>query len=171
MRNICNLILLMVTTLAFISCDKKAQEPLLKPLEVSEISGERLWARISQEADFRDYGPFPDHEGLRPGQSPHGLWHQVYVNRVLLEALPIQDRIAPVGSILVKENYTSARELDKYTVMAKVEGYDPEHNDWFFAAIAPDGKILAEGSPQGCISCHGGNKQNDFVVLKRLDIP
>jgi len=150
------------------SCTKPLEEPDLAALTKSEISGERLWQRISEDSDYHQYRQWPDHQGMQPGQAPHGVLHEVFVNKNIYDALPVDEEV-PYGSILVKENYNASRELDKFTVMAKVEGYSPEHNDWFWAAIAPDGTILAEGEPQGCLNCHTGMAENDYIIIKNVN--
>ena len=159
---------LLILTVSPLAC-KKAEEVVLPPLTKDEISGERLWTRLSEEANYKTYSFFPDHDGVRPGQAPHGRLHRVYVNRVLLDALPIEERVAPEGSIIVKENLNTQRVTTKITVMAKVAGYNPEANDWFWAAFEPSGEVGAEGKPGGCISCHSGVKENDFVIIRKLD--
>jgi len=55
--------------------------------------------------------------------------------------------------------------------MVKVQGYSPETNDWYWAAFSPDGKVLAEGSPGGCLSCHSGLESNDYIIIKNIDEP
>lgn len=157
--------------LLLLSCAPRQEEIVLTHLKADEISGERLWERIGSESPYQTYGEWPGHEGLRPGQSPHGVWHRVYTNQALRQALPINDGEAPIGTIIVKENYTPARELDKLTVMAKVGGYSPETGDWFWAMYSPDGEVLAEGSPRGCVSCHSGKGYNDYIIIKNLDEP
>ncbi len=155
--------------LILFSCERKAAEPVLTPLKEAGIDGEVLWDRITTESDYRNYGEWPAHAGLRPGQSPHGVWHRVYGNRTLLEALPADDATAPEGSIIVKENFDNNKTLRSITVMAKVNGYDPDNRDWFWAMFESDGTVLAEGSPGGCISCHEGMRSNDFVIINPLD--
>lgn len=161
-------IVLMLTVVLLFACQKK-QEPDLPPLENSEISGERLWTRITEETDFADYSFWPDHEGVHPGQAPHGRFHRIYINGILENALPIADRVAPVGSIIVKENLSSDKELVAVTAMAKVTGYNSDHGDWFWAKFDPDGTVAVEGSPAGCINCHLGMKENDYIIIRRLD--
>lgn len=162
-------LLLLFPLLLFPSCSPKGTEPILPPLSASEISGERLWQRISAESDYHLYRQWPDHQGLQPGQSPHGTLHEVFVNRNIYEALPLQGTEVPNGSILIKENYNASRELNNLTVMMKVEGYSPEHQDWFYAALKPDGTVLAEGEPQGCLNCHSGMAGNDYIIIKNLN--
>jgi hypothetical protein len=162
---------LLIVSAMFISfsCSRNAEEPELKPLTLSEISGEVLWGRITADSDYLNYSEWPAHAGLQPGQSPHGVWHRVHGNRTLFDVLPLTEAIAPEGSIIVKENFDNNKELRNLTVMAKIEGYDPDYGDWFWAMYQPDGTVLTEGSPGGCISCHEGMRKNDFVIINPLD--
>lgn len=169
-RNLRILSLLVAAGVLYGACAKPA-EPTLPPLSAAEISGARLWQRISTESDFDRWAFWPGHEGLRPGQSPHGRFHEVYVNNTLATALPIASRKAPVGSIIVKESFDANKKLTSIVAMAKVEGYNPDHGDWFWASYATDGKIKAEGKPQGCIDCHLGMRDNDYVIIRRLEAP
>lgn len=170
-----NLIMFLIVFLLF-SC-VNSEEPKLEPLTVDEISGERLWTRITEDSDYKNYSQWAGHGGLRPGQSPHGVFHEVYVNKDIFQAVPVKTAgteelpQVPSGSIIVKENFDSAKKLDKLTVMAKVDGYSPDTNDWFWASFSPEGKVLAEGSPVGCLSCHGGRISNDYIIIKNIDEP
>ncbi len=149
------------------ACQKT--EKILPPLTASEISGARLWQRITVEAPYDDYPEWPGFEGMQIGQSPHGRYHEIYINSVLRNALPIKSRIAPDGTIVVKENYDADKNNVGYTVMAKVKGYNPAVSDWFWAAYEPGGKIKLEGKPDYCISCHSGMKPNDYLIVRSLD--
>lgn len=160
--------LFILLALLIISC-KKSESLNLKLLTKDNISGSALWNRITKETNYENYSYWPEHEGLHPGQSPHGTLHKIYVNNRLLAALPSADRIAPYGSIIVKENYTPDEILDKLTVMIKVKDYNPDGGDWFFAAISSDGKVLKEGVPKGCFSCHEGMRDNDYIIVRELD--
>jgi len=147
----------------------KSFEPYTTPLVSTSISGSVLWNRITVDTDYESYSFWPGHEGNQPGQSPHGAYHKIYINKVLFEALPVKNKISPIGTIIVKENLSSAKVLDSITVMAKVKGYNPEAGDWFWAKYSPEGKVLAEGSPKGCISCHEGMSANDYIIVRGLD--
>lgn len=74
----------------------------------------------------------------------------------------------PNGSMIVKENYSADKKMAAITVMFKVQAYNPEGGDWFWAKYAPDGKIEAEGKVEMCISCHGQNKSNDYIMTGLL---
>lgn len=157
------------TLLISVSCSKEEENTGVDPLAADEVSGRVLWERISSEADYTNYAFWPGHEGLNPGQAPHGPFHKIYINFVIADKLPLEDKLVPDGGIIVKENYSNGKEFAGITVMAKVDGYDPEHNDWFWAKYGPDGNIDAEGKPNGCISCHAGMEQNDYVIVHPLD--
>jgi hypothetical protein len=156
------------------SCTKE-KEPILTPLSSSEISGERLWKRITVETDFDIYANWPGQDGMRPGQSPHGKFHEVYINATLASALPIASKTAPNGSIIVKENFNADKKLTNIAVMAKVTGYNPDDGDWFWAIYDPQGMIIVnnnfplEGRLDYCYKCHAGVKDNDYVILWPLD--
>jgi hypothetical protein len=59
--------------------------------------------------------------------------------------------------------------------MKKIDGYDPENEDWFWVKYAPDGGVaegeggiplagrVAKGTSQGCIACHANAKGDDYV--------
>jgi hypothetical protein len=162
-------VLLAIILAVTVSCGRTVQEPLFTPFTVAQISGEALWRRISVDSDFRNYGTWTNYTGMKPGQSPHGVWHRVTANRTLLDAIPSVDSTAPPGSIIVKENFDSNKTLLNFTVMAKVENYNKDNGDWFWAMYGPDGDILAEGSLKGCISCHEGMRKNDYIIINPLN--
>jgi len=157
---------LWILLFAIVSCSKEVRPP---PLNKDEISGARLWERISSHSDYTSYSFWPDHEDVSPGQAPHGVYHRIYINGDLFDALPIKSRVAPIGAIIVKENMDRDEKVQKITVMAKVEGYNDEGGNWFWAAYSPGGEVLAEGTPKGCISCHEGMQNNDYVIVRPLD--
>jgi hypothetical protein len=84
------------------------------------------------------------------------------------------DGILPPGSIVVKENYMGTVEepgdLAAITIMYKVDGFNPEANDWFWVKAPGDGSAVdAEGAVEGCISCHGQEGNSDYLL--RYDLP
>ncbi len=146
-------------------------EKILPPISRADISAEKLWKRITVETDWDTYAHWPRQEGLIPGQSPHGKFHEVYINAALSTALPIVSKKAPDGSIIVKENFTADKKLSNVTVMAKVAGYNPDDGDWFWAKYDPQGKVTGAGKVEACYECHAGVKDNDYIILWRLDAP
>lgn len=131
-------------------------------------------------------------EGYYVGVEPHGMILRTFVNDVVTEDLREGDRLVQEGfsegAIIVKENHMpgdvdiSEMELQEpvegfegnlaaLTYMVKLEGYNPEAGDWFWAKMTPDGEIDAAGKPAGCIECHGQVEDQDFVfnIPKRAD--
>jgi len=164
------ILFMMISMILILSACSKSEEQSPSALVLSEINGNVLWERISTEAEYTTYAFWPGHEDIQPGQSPHGAYHKIYINRALFQALPANDRILPVGSIIVKENLDSQKTLDSITVMVKVQDYNPEAGDWFWAKYTPKGKVIAEGTPAGCIGCHEGMSDNDYIIVRPLDL-
>lgn len=162
------LFMIIIILLVFFSCTKK-EIIVFGPLELSEISAEVLWNRITTENNYKYYPQWPGHEGIRRGQAPHGTYHEIFMNSVLYNSLPLTEKIAPVGTIIVKENFSSEKKLGTIVAMVKVEGFDQENNDWFWALYESDGVTIAEGKVNGCINCHNDFKTNDYIIIRDLD--
>lgn len=160
------IILFFIVIILCINCKKK--EPVNK-ITKNEVSAEKIWERITKEDNYKKYKTWTDHGGLQPGQSPHGRYHRVFINSILSDAVPINNKIAPFGSIIVKENYDSGKKLVMYTVMAKIEGYNPDRNDWFWVKYGSKGEVQATGRLEKCAKCHVTRKSNDYIILHKLD--
>ena len=103
---------------------------------------------------------------MYPGQSPHGAHLKLYANDIAYNAakngMPMPD-----GAILVKENYGKDKStLMAITPMYKASGYNPGAGDWFWAKYGPDGKAMAAGKIDSCISCHEQMGGGDYVVTE-----
>lgn len=70
----------------------------------------------------------------------------------------------------------AAKSLTSITVMFRREpGYDPDHQDWFWAQFAPNGQLqtnpqgralagrVAKGKSVSCIACHQGAPNRDYT--------
>jgi hypothetical protein len=121
-----------------------------------------LWHYITKVSPYKEWSFWPDHQGMQPGRAPHGPLHKVYVNSCAVNSSkpPVQK-----GAIVVKENYSKAKELKAITVMYKVPGYNPKDGDWFWVKYTPEGEARPFGKPTGCIGCHGTRANNDFILL------
>jgi hypothetical protein len=138
---------------------------LASPVVFADMPGPdavALWHYITKASPYHEWAFWPDHPGLQPGRAPHGPLHKVYVNERGLNSPqpPVQ-----YGAIQVKESYSKAKKLKAITVMYKVQGYNPQGGDWFWAKYAPDGKVQSSGKLAGCISCHRARAKNDFVTV------
>jgi hypothetical protein len=94
------------------------------------------------------------------------------VNAPALQAVSDLAGEMPVGSIVVKDNFMPDGMLGATTVMYKVEGYNPEASDWWWAKFMPDGSVDMNGMAQGrvemCIGCHAGGADNDYLMTAKI---
>lgn len=140
----------------------------MKKMEKPGPSGKELWGYLQKKDYAKNYTLWPGKGKLYKGTEPHGALLTTYVSKKALEAIQGRKGSLPAGSIIVKENYMPDKKLAAITVMYKVDKYNPEANDWFWAKYAPDGAIQAEGKVAGCIGCHGQKKDNDYVFTGKL---
>ncbi|MCB9680198.1 MAG: cytochrome P460 family protein [Alphaproteobacteria bacterium] len=119
-----------------------------------------------------------DAVGAYPGWSQRGAWtttpvpsqshagdHVVAWYDDAMIAWDLQGT-APDGATAVKVHYDSATatEPKAYTVMTKVDGFDAEHGDWFWARYEADGSVTVAGSVGACTGCHGAvSDTSDWV--------
>ncbi len=122
-----------------------------------DTTPEGLW-RYLEEIDYADsWSHWPRLPEFYPGTEPHGQLLRTYANGIAMphiEAGLTGD--LPHSSMIVKENYTEGRELDSYSVMWRIEEYNPEHRDWLFAKYGPDGVAEEFGRVESCQECHAG---------------
>jgi hypothetical protein len=92
---------------------------------------------------------------------PHLSTKEIYASTAAVEGL------FPPGTVIVKEGVRPGKDfVGLIAAMRKLEGRNPEHNDWVFvewerdAADAPF-TLLAEGAV--CESCHSGVAGQDYV--------
>jgi len=72
----------------------------------------------------------------------------------------------PSGTIIVKEQQDDMGVVQALTIMAKgPQGYDPDHNDWWWGMADPQGNIIdgTRGKVAMCFNCHGGRAASDYV--------
>lgn len=123
---------------------------------LSNPNADTVWQHV-KKSHFQQEWPFwPGKSAFYQGTQPHGAVLMTYVNPVAHEAMMkgSVDQL-PIGSIIVKENYSPDRVLQATTVMYKAaEGYNPDHNDWFWLKRTADGTVAASGKVDGCQACH-----------------
>jgi hypothetical protein len=141
----------------------------ISSLAFAEMPGpdaEALWRYISETSPYTSWGFWPDHQGLQEGDAPHAPLHKVFVNEPGLKSAH-----APVnnGSIVVKENIGKDKQLKALTVMYKVKGYNPDAGDWFWVKYGKDGGVEKSGKPAGCIGCHSGAVDSDYIMVHSFE--
>lgn len=154
--------LLAVLALAAASCGDSERE--VSPLPGLPEPNAAAVLDYLEQADYRDSWELWPGLGERyPASEPHGKLLTTYLNPVALEAVMANEVPLPNGAIIMKENYNEDGSFFEDTVMYKVEGYNPEHNDWFWLQVGADGSML-EGKVEGCQACHGTLRANDYVM-------
>lgn len=122
-----------------------------------------LWSYL-QERDYREtWRLWPGKDRLYAGTEPHGMLLTTYANDAAYQALQAgQVSDLPPGSIIVKENWMPDSTFDAATVMYKVDGYNPDHQDWLFAKFDPQGSPDAFGRALMCQACHQ-NAESGYI--------
>ncbi len=127
---------------------------------------QKLWDFL-KASRYENWAPIPGKsDGFYPGQSPHGDFLKLYVNRVAAA----NPKELPHGSVIVKENYgRDKRTLMAITVMYRSKDFDSANHDWYYVKYEPNGKVSemqamrVAGKVKMCIDCHAGAKDGDFV--------
>jgi hypothetical protein len=148
----------------FTACDENDEQPPNLP----DTSGAAMWAYLQQENYQQNWRLWPGKGELYEGTEPHGMLLTTYLNEAAFEALMNEAGEMPSGAIIVKENYTPGGTLDAVTTMYKVEGYNPDHNDWFWVKQSPTGVVDVEGRVEGCPNCHQAQAANDYIYTGAL---
>ncbi len=94
-----------------------------------------------KNSNYQSWKMWPGKEAFYPTMTHSAAFMTTYMNDVALATIQGHTGIMKEDSVLVNENYGAEKKLMALTVMYKVDGYDPAHNDWFWAKYAPDGTI------------------------------
>ena len=126
-----------------------------------DVAGYETWLKLNAE-------PIPP----VPGSDPHNGTKNVYVNKDRGAIAPDGEQQFPYpdGSIVVKEATRPNKDyIGLIAIMRKVEGSDPDHNDWEFIEYTrneqgADFTVLASG--RNCWGCHARVEDMDYVFTK-----
>jgi hypothetical protein len=109
--------------------------------------------------DFRTrYGKLSAARFVSAGHAAGRFEVEVYANDLARQTYGRHTGTFPVGAVFVKEHFE--RTADAVTpgplmAMQKMPaGYDAEHGDWRYVVVAPEGGVLSDGKPEGCVLCH-----------------
>jgi hypothetical protein len=153
---------------------EEASEPGAEPAAAQqaqtlpEASAEAVLAYLTA-ADFRNsWDLWPGKGEKYEGTEPHGALLTTYLNPAAAQAAADGAGQMPPGAIVVKDNFMPDGMLGASTVMYKIEGYNPEAGDWWWAKFMPDGTVDMDGMAQGrvemCIGCHAKGADNDYLL-------
>jgi hypothetical protein len=126
-----------------------------------------LWQYMTRTNPYTGWGYWPGKVGVYEGTRPHGAKLVLYANAPALKAAR-EGRPMPYGAIVVKENYgPDGKQLMAVTPMYRVEGYNPEAGDWFWAKYDGAGKALKSGKVDGCINCHRARAAENWIFAEQ----
>jgi hypothetical protein len=109
------------------------------------------------------FNVWPGKKKLVAGSEPHGAFTTTYVNDKAFSSLKKKGAMAD-GACIIMENYTADKKLESLTVMFKIDGYNPEAGDWFWAKYdAKNGYPLESGKVDACLGCHSQKKDSDYL--------
>ena len=150
---------LLLTISLFVGCENDEGK------SEDEKTAEDIWQEIQ---GYSNWGQAVDWPGVKASlDGTHGDFVQIWLNQ---EALPSFDDSTsadlPYGSISVKEGYSSSdgSSINTITVMKKIEGFDPDRGDWFWASFDPNGDVNKAGSISSCYNCHASG--TDYIRFK-----
>lgn len=115
------------------------------------------------QSDFRKSPHFPSANGNGTVKSGPRLTSRVWVSANLLRSVNNGKRVAPEGSVAIKEMESGS----KLGVMIKMgAGYDPKGGDWYYEVRNAEGE-LQRNPPSGkvvaCTQCHAKFADDDFL--------
>ncbi len=122
---------------------------------------------ITGHKPYRIWAKWPGKKKMYEGKRPHGALLMTYVNRIALKSIKAMNGMAN-NSIVIKENYTSNRELKTISLMYKVRGYNPGGGDWFWASYDANFNTIEQGQVEGCLGCHVRAKKNDYIFTDEV---
>ncbi|GBE14966.1 MAG TPA: hypothetical protein ENH32_02640 [Proteobacteria bacterium] len=125
--------------------------------------GKAVWNYITKVKPYHGWALWPDKGKFYKGQHPHGALLTTYVSPGALKTIKDKSGSFPDGTFIVKENYSPKKMLGAVTVMYRINGYNADAGDWFWAKYGGNGKIMAEGKVAGCTNCHQAKIMNDWV--------
>ena len=133
------------------------------PPALPQPDGAAVYQYITEMDNYKDWQMWPGLGALYSGRSSaHAPVLTTYVSDNVRTALD-GDGDIPDRGIIIKENYNEAKELQALTVMYRVQGYDPQHDDFFWGYYGADGSIINEGKIDSCISCHDLAKNRPYI--------
>jgi len=133
-----------------------------------QADAQQVWQYIAWKNKYRKWRKWPGKKRYYKGAHPHGALLTTRVSWDARKVIREKTGVFGNGAFIVKENYMPDKTLDAITVMYKVQGYNPEAGDWFWAKYTPNGTVQKAGKVKGCISCHSDKADNDWVFTGKI---
>ena len=116
---------------------------------------ETIWRHLEQQQYGNQWYVLRATGRAHPARE-HGPLATTYFNFMAYDAVSNGAVSLPGGALVVHEQLAPDSSLVRIRAMFKSPGYDPEHNDWYFAEYLPDGTVVAAGRNAECAGCHAG---------------
>lgn len=134
-----------------------------KPTGRDRVEADTLEREI---ADYKQWKTPDWVEGFTESAHPVPAYVRYYVNDLGMSDIDNP----PNGSIFVKEQFDEDKRLINFTVMKKIDGYDPPNKDWYWAIADKDGSITNAGKlntawTSNCIDCHKRGDGGDDLLF------
>ena len=129
-----------------------------------------LWAKVNAGSGFATWQRAPGYATRMPSFTAHANAVEIFVSPEVSATLvtPTKDMPAtawPVGSILVKEAFSSVRGGSRKAVAIMEKRAD----GWFWAEYDDSGTSTYSGHPTVCVDCHAHRKSySDWVYSFEL---
>ena len=134
-------------------------------MQVSKPDASSLFSDFTGNDTYKGWSIWPGKEAMMEGNGVHGDYVSVYVSDNALSSAETGGATMPYETMIVKEGFNADKELTGIYLMYKSEGFNPENNDWFWASYSPEGDVKTEGKASGCISCHEGKDDVDYIFM------
>jgi hypothetical protein len=133
--------------------------------QMPEPDAEAIFSEITDAGNYKEWSIWPGTGAMEDGTGVHGEYVIVYISDNAVSTAETGGEMMPYETMVVKEGFNADEELTGIYLMYKAEDYDPENNDWFWAAYSPDGSVNAEGRVTGCINCHVDGQDADYIFF------
>ncbi len=113
------------------------------------------------EKQYQSWELWPGTRELAPSEFPHGNFQSTRINPRAARALKYGKEL-PAGALIVKVEFDGRQRFEALSVMLK-----QKDGQWLFARYEGDRLAEYPDKEGPCLSCHRGQKSNDYLYLSR----
>ena len=157
--------------LTFCKKDNDEKDPAPNPEYIATDASFQNFMNWVLEAELN--GPDP-----ALGPAHHGNDSTVTRHVFFKDGVDPVNGLYPLGSIIVKQSNNHDFTINEVTAMVKRgNNFDPNHNDWEYFMLTPDGNIAedGDGNPMRgadlmggmCVACHTQASSSDYIFSKK----